>query len=275
MYRLNNKTAMSYKLLKASDDSDSHQESDGGSSSEEGSREVKPKESKSKAVSDKGTSPAQDKQGKQAENGPDTAKSTTRDLFLKNEWTGVVLKALHRILQKVESHCGVSSQLNTTDDASSDEEGGVSESKKDIAAAAKELKDATLDAWQQLTATIPQLDTAANYMMGMYLHTQAAPDEDFVVLLTRLPPFDVVLLQFINNMHDNKPALLKYWTLPLQRKEQVLADNLRVVLRQTVLPAMRRIKKDGTQEAVEGADEDSQVRVVYLDRPHPLSSSSA
>jgi hypothetical protein len=47
------------------------------------------------------------------------------------------------------------------------------------------------------------------------------------------------------------------------------------VLRQTVLPAMRRIKKDGTQEAVEGADEDSQVRVVYLDRAHPLSTSSA
>jgi hypothetical protein len=186
------------------------------------------------------------------------------------------LKALHRILQKVESHCGVSTQLNTTDDASSDEEGGASDSrKKDIEASAKELRGATLEAWQQLTATIPQLDTAANYMMGMYLHTQAAPDEDFVVLLTRLPPFDVVLLQFINNMHDNKPALLKYWTLPLQRKEQVLADNLRVVLRQTVLPAMRRIKKDGTQETVEGADEDSQVRVVYLDRPHPLSTASA
>jgi hypothetical protein len=260
---------MPYKLLKASDDSD---HSEGESSGEEGSKEGEP----AKAISDKPASPSHGKQEKQVEKSPEPARATTRDLFLKNEWTGVVLKALHRILQKVESHCGVSTQLNTADDASSDEEEEAADlRRKDIAASAKELRDATLEAWQQLTATIPQLDTAANYMMGMYLHTQAAPEEDFVVLLTRLPPFDVVLLQFINNMHDNKPALLKYWTLPLQRKEQVLADNLRVVLRQTVLPAMRRIKKDGTQEAVEGADEDSQVRVVYLDRAHPLSTSSA
>lgn len=262
---------MPYKLLKASDDSEDTS-SDSESTRKESSRKdpgSKPSESSQPAADDKPKEPT-------VSDAKDDPKAPPKDLFLKNEWTQVVLKALHRMLQKVESHCGVSTQLTTTDDSSDEDgEGGMkgdkSVARKDQVLAAKELKDATLEAWKQLTATVPLLDTAANYMMGMYLHTQVAPDKDFVVLLTNLPPFDVVLLHFINNMHDNKAALLKYWTLPLQKKEQVLADNLRVVLKQTVLPAMRRIKKDGTHEAVE-EPEDSKVRVVYLDQVHPLSN---
>jgi hypothetical protein len=275
---------MPYKLLKASDDSEGtssdsestrNESTKNESTKNESTRKdpgSKPSESSQPAADDKTKEPA-------VSDAKDDPKAPPKDLFLKNEWTQVVLKALHRMLQKVESHCGVSTQLMTADDDSSDDEceggmkGDKSVARKDSVLAAKELKDATLEAWKQLTATVPLLDTAANYMMGMYLHTQVAPDKDFVVLLTNLPPFDVVLLHFINNMHDNKAALLKYWTLPLQKKEQVLADNLRVVLKQTVLPAMRRIKKDGTHEAVE-EPEDSKVRVVYLDQVHPLSNKN-
>lgn len=258
---------MAYKLLKASDDSEEHEGESESSKEPKADQETKASDPESKAADAKNPK-ASDPKPKTSE----PEKAPSKDLFLNNEWSGVVLKALHRILQKVESHCGVSTQLKRVDDDSSDEEGDVAIQKKDTTLAAKELKDATLQAWQQLTQTVPLLDTAANYMMGMYLHTQAAPDEDFLVLLTRLPPFDVVLLSFINNMHDNKAALLKYWTLPVQKKERVLADNLRVVMRQTVLPAMRRIKKDGTQEAPEGVEAESQVRVVYLDHAHPLSN---
>lgn len=258
---------MAYKLLKASDDSEEHEGESESSKEPKADQETKASDPESKAADAKDTE-ASDPKPKASE----PEKAPSKDLFLNNEWSGVVLKALHRILQKVESHCGVSTQLKRDDDDSSDEEGDAANQKTDTTLAAKELKDATLQAWQQLTQTVPLLDTAANYMMGMYLHTQAAPDEDFLVLLTRLPPFDVVLLSFINNMHDNKAALLKYWTLPVQKKERVLADNLRVVMRHTVLPAMRRIKKDGTQEAPEGVEAESQVRVVYLDHAHPLSN---
>jgi hypothetical protein len=209
---------------------------------------------------------------------PDAKPDAKRphDVFLDNEWTQLVLKALHRTLQKVEARCGVSKRLL---DASSDDEGDTESAKGTTAAPkpddAKELKDATLAAWAELAGTVPHLDTAANYVLGMYLHTLAPPDVDFVVLLPRLPPWEVVLLAFVNNMHDNRPALVKYWTLPLRLKTRVLADNLTSVMKKLVGPCMKRVRTDGTREAAASEDEDDPpVRTVYLDEAHPLSKGA-
>jgi len=192
------------------------------------------------------------------------------DVFLDNEWTQLVLKALHRTLQKVEARCGVSKRLA---DASSDDDDA--DPKPAPTEDAKELKDATLAAWAELAGTVPHLDTAANYVLGMYLHTLAPPDVDFVVLLPRLPPWEVVLLAFVNNMHDNRPALVKYWTLPLRLKTRVLADNLASVMKKLVGPCMKRVRTDGTREAAASDDEDDPpVRTVYLDEAHPLSQGA-
>lgn len=197
------------------------------------------------------------------------------DVFLDNEWTQLVLKALHRTLQKVEARCGVSKRLA---DASSDDDADTESAKGTKPAPtedARELKDATLAAWAELAGTVPHLDTAANYVLGMYLHTLAPPDVDFVVLLPRLPPWEVVLLAFVNNMHDNRPALVKYWTLPLRLKTRVLADNLASVMKKLVGPCMKRVRTDGTREAAAGEGEDDPpVRTVYLDEAHPLSQGA-
>jgi hypothetical protein len=202
---------------------------------------------------------------------PDAKPDAKRphDVFLDNEWTQLVLKALHRTLQKVEARCGVSKRLA---DASSDDD---ADPKPAPTEDAKELKDATLAAWAELAGTVPHLDTAANYVLGMYLHTLAPPDVDFVVLLPRLPPWEVVLLAFVNNMHDNRPALVKYWTLPLRLKTRVLADNLTSVMKKLVGPCMKRVRTDGTREAAASEDEDDPpVRTVYLDEAHPLSKGA-
>lgn len=261
---------MPYKLLKG-DVSSSGSDSSGSESTadEEPTKSDRVKAKKSKAEP-KGDAA---KPGEGKEDAKDKP-AKTGDLFLKSEWTQVVLKALHRMLQKVEAHCGVSTQL--LDDGSgsgSDSEGGASAKARELKAQehAKELKTATLEGWKRLTATVPHLDTAANYVLGLYLHTQAAPDQDFVVQLSRLPPFEVVLLSFINNMHDNKAALLQYWTLPVAQKHRVLEDNLRAVLRRLVRPAMKVVKPDGSPEAADNDEEDDPVRTVYLDDAHPLS----
>lgn len=264
-----NKSAMPYKLVKASAVSDSE-----GTSSED-TKEVTPAKPRSKKhktddrkeSGEPGGDESKDHKGDADKQGKDGQKG---DLFLKNEWTQVVLKALHRMLQRVEAHCGVSTQLlqdgseSTSED---DTKAGMREEER-----AKELKTATLEGWKRLVATVPHLDTAANYTLGLYLQTQAPPDQDFVVQLSRLPPFEVVLLSFINNMHDNKAALLQYWTLPVTKKHNVLEDNLRTVLRRLVRPAMKTVKADGTPTAGEDDDEDDNpVRTVYLDEAHPLS----
>lgn len=201
---------------------------------------------------------------------PDAKADAKRphDVFLDNEWTQLVLKALHRTLQKVEARCGVSKRL--VDASSDDDADGKPEHTDD----AKELKDATLAAWAELAGTVPHLDTAANYVLGMYLHTLAPPDVDFVVLLPRLPPWEVVLLAFVNNMHDNRPALVKYWTLPLRLKTRVLADNLTSVMKKLVGPCMKRVRTDGTREAASEDEDDPPVRTVYLDEAHPLSKGA-
>jgi len=260
---MNKTTVMPYKILRASKDVSSSSSSDSSEERESPQKKVSEPKTKKSHTSEPSPTPK--------ETEPPSSSSKTSDLFLQNEWTQVVLKALHRILQKVEAHCGVTTQLskvkndNSSDSDSSDDE-------RDTQLAAKELKNATLEAWRQISDSVPHLDTAANYMMGQYLHTQAAPDEEFVVVLSRLPPFEIVLLSFINNMHDNKAALLKYWTLPLQRKHQVLSDNLRTVLKKLVLPAMKRMKRDGTMQLHADVDAEDPVRTVYLDEVHPLSN---
>jgi len=271
---------MPYKLLKSDDSGSESTASEGEAPKRHRSEKTK---SKGKAK-DKSGDKAKDK-AKDKDEGKDKAKQkVTGDLFLKNEWTQVVLKALHRMLQKVEAHCGVSTQLLTGDsdgktgnsetDSDTDENNGGATGKRQarVAEQAKELKDATLEGWKRLVATVPHLDTAANYVLGLYLHTQVAPDQDFVVHLPRLPPFEVVLLAFINNMHDNKAALLQYWTLPVAKKHAVLEDNLKAVLRRLVRPAMKTVKADGSPTGGDNDEEDDNpVRTVYLDEAHPLS----